>query len=268
MKISAASKYLQAHLDGTLPWGLVLVLNLVAARLVLVPVEHYWLGLLALLMLVLWQVLGGARHITFLLQKPEGLVPAVLIAVAMVWITISTGIAVANFQASRWPPIEPPLLSLKISADGTEVFIDGPLNFPKDTALKSALAANPNLQRLVLNSQGGSVFAARALARRVQEHGLETYVRDICYSSCTLVFMAADRRVVDLKGRLGFHGYRMEGMSEDQAARASDDTQRARIFLIARGLDSGFVDRVLMTPNSELWIPSRLELIEAGVLAR
>ena len=135
-----------------------------------------------------------------------------------------------------------------------------------DYAMLDRFDATPpaSFATLRLNSTGGLVYAARALAQRVAARGLATEVLGDCLSACTLVFIAADHRSLGPDGRLGFHAEALN----DPVSLVNLGAEQARdtAYLQGRGVTPAFLGRVLRTPNTAMWFPDRATLALAGVL--
>lgn len=63
------------------------------------------------------------------------------------------------------------------------------------------------IQKLQLNTYGGSTEAAILAARFIREHKIETEVRKgaVCMSACTLIFQAGTKRTAHPKARFMYH---------------------------------------------------------------
>lgn len=152
---------------------------------------------------------------------------------------------------------------------------------------RDILAANPAIDRLQLNSGGGSVYAGETIAEIVLEHGLDTWVVGECISACVDIFLAGEGRQMTLGSQIGFHqrdwapkavqGYYRRWRKDEDWATPFEfgswiyrDTQ-AEVFLhldymLDRGVDPEFAIETLKTPPHDIWFPTRLRLIAAGVL--
>jgi len=72
-------------------------------------------------------------------------------------------------------------------------------------ALGDLLEANPEVQRLELESRRGSVSEGLELAELVQKYSLATAVTTYRDSACTLLFVAGRERILESEGELGCH---------------------------------------------------------------
>lgn len=268
MVLTRIQTYFLDHLSGAQAWGLVLAVNLVGLRLALTPVEGEWLGLWVIGLAGIWQVMGGVRTLRAELGRSGGIIPAILLLLAMLWLVASFLITVADFRASQ-VEVSPPVFEthkLEMQDEGRVVLISGPLDFARNTALKELVAEKAGIERVLLDSDGGSVIAGRALAHTIAQNGLSTRVEGRCYSACTLAFIAGVSRQLGPEGQLGFHAYRYENQFQLATLDPEAEQQKDRAFFRAQGLSPAFVSRVFDAPADEIWVPTRAELIQAGIL--
>ncbi len=153
--------------------------------------------------------------------------------------------------------------------------------------LRALLSANPAITTLVLNSGGGSVWAASNIKDVVIDHELDTHVDGDCDSSCVTVFLAGVKRTMSRGSRIGFHQYfwntgsieryyernkDSEGWDTpfDFASWIYNDTQSEVYenlsYMISRGVDASFAVQTLRLPDGDMWRPYRPVLLAAGVL--
>ncbi len=255
-----------------------MIVNLIAPRVVLSVVLSFIPAGLAVVpvlvfsgVLLIWQVVGGWRHAGRIMRETGDLATsitlyfgiglAIILAAMQLVDRISevylVPVDLTNFQAKM----------LEIRQEGRIIVIDGPLSYRENTALKATLKAFPNAQTVELDSNGGSVFAARALAFTIAVNGLATQVNGACFSACTLAFMAGEPRILGPNGQLGFHGYAFDNAMRVQTVDVGKQQDKDRVFFATRGLSTQFINRIFATPPSELWRPDRDELIGGGVIA-
>lgn len=261
------------HWRGELPAWAALGLVLIAGRILIaliwvrlpapLPRPVFALALAADAAVALWQMVGAWRSIARGLdaEAQRLTVYAARLAVVLALpVTVNGWIDHLAAQVPLPKDVAAPVLPLPVE-NGTAL-LAGDIDY---AALARFEKTPPgSFTTLRLDSPGGMVFAARALAQRVAARGLSTEVEGDCLSACTLVFLAADSRSLGPRGRLGFHGYALldPAPSVDIAAEEARD----RGYLISRGLSPDFVTRVMATPNSAMWFPDRATLAAAGVL--
>nr|WP_245404794.1 ATP-dependent Clp protease proteolytic subunit [Ancylobacter gelatini] len=127
------------------------------------------------------------------------------------------------------------------------------------------------VKTVVLNSPGGSVSDALAMARLVRERKFATLVEStaLCASSCPLIFAGGTRRIAEPGATIGVHqvfgaglpGTRFvtgaEGMA--QAQRVSAECQR---HLVGMGVDPRVWIHAMETPPQEMFYFTAPELVE------
>lgn len=123
-----------------------------------------------------------------------------------------------------------------------------------------------------LNSPGGSLDDAIAMARMVRERELATVVEEgaICASSCPLFFAGGINRQIDEKAAIGVHQFYAATDSITSAAQAMADAQMttARIsrHLDEMGIDPALWLHALDTPPRALYYFSPDQLLEYGLV--
>lgn len=169
-------------------------------------------------------------------------------------------------QIARVFQIPPPTASgpTTLNVVGTDIHLTEVIDFKTYDKFGSTLSAHPTARRLILDSNGGRIPAARGLARLVHAHQLETHVDGVCASACTVVFIAGQKRTIGPDGKLGFHGYRL--LSTVETLNMADEQQRDIAEFTAQGVDPNFLQRALTTPHDTMWFPTRPELVAAGLL--
>ena len=161
------------------------------------------------------------------------------------------------------------------------------IDFGHAETLLEILKANENIEMLILNSEGGLIEAGYDIADIVIDAELNTHVEFICESACATVFLAGNKRSLELGAKIGFHSsyWAAEDIQEyfisekdtkgwetpfEFASWLYEDTQ-AEVFsvfeyLLERGVNAQFAIRTLKASSDSMWYPRRAELEAAGVL--
>jgi len=79
------------------------------------------------------------------------------------------------------------------------------------------------------------------------------------------VLLAGLDRTAGDKALVGFH--RGRGIGQSRGSRAPASGEEAELYRNA-GLDERFVRQILATPNDQIWVPTRRQLLAAQVLTR
>jgi hypothetical protein len=169
----------------------------------------------------------------------------------------------AQAHASAPPPRAAVAL---LPVRGTVALFTGPITLESYSALSETLRKVPGLTDLHLSSDGGSIPAARGMARLVREAGLHTKAVGRCASACTLVFAAGEERRLQPGAQLGFHAYRLN--TGAKVLSTAEEQNRDRAALAERGISAKFLKQAFGTPHEDMWLPSEAELLEAGVLTQ
>lgn len=225
------------------------------------------MGRVALMALVTLPVLFAARRKAALLLgdgngQPEvwGLVLSGL-ALILTAATLITGFFLPPPPVALPEPLPP-----KAILRGDRIELSGFVDYRMMAELGVLLEDDSAPRLIEMTSEGGHVIAGRSIGLLIARHGRDTLANGPCYSACTLAFAGGTARRLGPKGALGFHGYRMDHRRRVQTLDIGAVEARDRAFLIAQGVSAGFVDRAYGVDPSDLWIPTRGELVQSGVL--
>jgi hypothetical protein len=149
--------------------------------------------------------------------------------------------------------------AIRVLPGGTEIEISGSVSWAVPQNLTAVLAGAPDVRAVRLESPGGYVQPALAVADIIRARGLDTYVGRFCASACTLAFLGGQHRYLAPGARLGFHQAHAPNVAQTRV----DPIMRQAYD--AAGVPSSFIDHVLRTPSQALWFPTQDELRQAGV---
>ena len=181
----------------------------------------------------------------------------------------------------------------KFSVEGEVLIYDSEVDVENDeistpdvNGLLRALRTNEDVTTLRLTSGGGSVWAAKEMARIVIDFELDTLVDGECSSSCVRIFLAGTGRAMNRGSKIGFHSRHWspdsiqkyyEKWREDEgwetpfefASWVYRDTYSEAYeditWSIARGVQADFAVEI-HAPRNVMWFPTRAELRAGGVL--
>lgn len=143
----------------------------------------------------------------------------------------------------------------------TDLVIFGTINSALADDVKKILAANPQITRVVLGSEGGYVKPSEDIAQQIQERGLDTYSNTACFSGCTLIFAAGERRITQPNILFGFHG-----VGGTTSAKKMFWQTRFVEFFEARGIDTNFAEKMWRYPNDKMRFPNYELLVDSGYI--
>lgn len=269
-------KYVTDHWNGQLGFGLTLFVNLIGISFIVasVAIEAWpnWatiIGLITILSLLVWQVVGGLRCANTLQKEQSGGSNA-----WGVYIGVFVAICLVGFQtldviAQRYF-IEPEFKTIFGNDDftvhfkGQTVYLGGEVNYLMYHALLLILNQQKDVKMISLDSHGGIVFAARSIAKMIEENQLATHVERQCFSACTMVFAAGQQRTVSERAEVGFHGYSFDMPYRFQTVDPVEEQEKDQAYLLGRGIDAAFLDRAFGTSSKTIWKPTHIELYHAG----
>ena len=156
-----------------------------------------------------------------------------------------------------------PAYKITVLPGGAEVEFRGGLRAGSASELEKILAAVPQAKVLHIESIGGRIIEAKAMSTLVRARQMTTYTSERCLSAATLVLMSGKERVIATDAKVGFHAGNFPGLTSEQM-RAMNDTMRTTMH--AAGVSASFINRVLSTPNDQMWYPTFEEMRSAGVI--
>jgi len=148
-----------------------------------------------------------------------------------------------------------------VSVDDNTLEIKGYLSWGVLGEVSRALAANPEIQTVLLNSPGGHVGVGTRLHDQIKSRALGTYADELCASACTLAFLGGNPRTMRKGAKLGFHAVGGESANSIGAG-----TDKIRALYQAAEIPDTFIERVFATPTTSAWYPNQKELIGAHVV--
>lgn len=156
-----------------------------------------------------------------------------------------------------------PAYKITVLPGGTEVEFRGGLRAGSAKELEKIFAAVPQAKVLHIESIGGRIIEAKAMSTLVRARQMTTYTSERCLSAATLVLMSGKERVVATDAKVGFHAGNFPGLTIEQMREMNDAT---RATMQAAGVSASFINRVLSTPNDQMWYPTFEEMRSAGVI--
>lgn len=142
----------------------------------------------------------------------------------------------------------------------------GEIGFGSFKALQRALAIKPKLALIQVESPGGYVIEGMAMAKLIQDSGLDTVSMEKCASACTLLLAAGQERYLGPSTRIGFHRSGFFGMAPSSGWTATE--YRIADYYRARGASQDFIKLALDTPSNRIWVPDHGAMFEAGYASK
>ena len=157
--------------------------------------------------------------------------------------------------------------------------------------LLNTLKENPNIKVIHLTSWGGIIGAAVEMADIIIDFGLDTHVKEICFSACPLLLIGGEVRTLERGSKIGFHrsswkSDNMKSFYEDKETRefhgwknefdfsswVYNDSQEEIYsqfkYYLERGVSPSFVIETMKARSEDGWYPRRKDLLEANVITK
>lgn len=148
----------------------------------------------------------------------------------------------------------------------------GTINAGDLQVIERFLDANPDVAVITLDSPGGLVQEALAIADWLRERGLATAVGAdaVCLSACPIILAAGHERLVDAEAWIGLHQAALldNPLIPLDIDRATADVQRINAEVMARltdwGIDAAIWRHALSTPPAEMYVLTVAELTDSA----
>ena len=155
--------------------------------------------------------------------------------------------------------------------------------------LLEKLKNNPNIKRIILTSWGGLISPAVEMADIIIDFELDTHVKEICFSACSILLIAGETRTLERGSKIGFHRswwdsesmriYYEEqresygwGNEFDFSSWVYDDSQQEIYsqfkYYLERGVSPSFVIETMKARSDDGWFPRRKDLLRANVITK
>ena len=182
----------------------------------------------------------------------------------------------------------------RFSVDGDTIYFstlyaaDAPgINWDDVTEFDNLLRANPAIKNVVLESEGGDLYAGLEIGRMFIDFAVDTKVTVFCESACAYAFLGGQNRILGRGGRLGFHRswWAPENMRSYYESEKSyygwktpfdfsswvvedtqNDTYMIMSMMLERGVDAAFAVETLKAEPSDMWYPYPKQLRTANVV--
>ncbi|WP_416908892.1 MAG: ATP-dependent Clp protease proteolytic subunit [Polymorphobacter sp.] len=166
--------------------------------------------------------------------------------------------------ALGWDPLGE-AATIRIASDGRSIEVVGALAEGSSKKFEQILNNASSVETVVLDSVGGRLFEAEAIAEQVRAFRLMTYVEGRCLSACTLILIAGSDRAATPNARIGFHQPDFPGL--DSEARSRMIEANRQLYRQA-GVAEEFINKAMESAPDRMWYPSHGEMFEAGILTR
>jgi hypothetical protein len=148
-----------------------------------------------------------------------------------------------------------------LTVEDDAIVVSGFMSWGLHDKFVAALAENPDIKTVVLDSPGGHYGVGLRMSRMIRERGLDTLTTDMCGSACTYAFLGGENRMLRRGARLGFHA--MAGNTPIVIERMQGHAADA---LRAANVPDEFIERIFATPSEDVWYPTVKELRAANVV--
>ena len=142
------------------------------------------------------------------------------------------------------------------------LWLRGAIELGASTEFRAALQAHPLTRLIELESPGGYVSEAQAMAGEILKRRLDTYAPEKCASACVDVFAAGEKRWAGPQAMFGLHRSGHECRPDTRLTRT--DMNAANV-LRERGVSEDFIEHAFETPYDSIWKPDVRTVLQSGL---
>jgi len=242
----------------------------VSNNTLLVLLVGFWLSVLC------WQGVGAFRAASLRIQNFGSVTNYYAAFAVMLGCTIFTLASVATQYGEKIDYVQrgvdeyqPPRASFELNLTASKhIMLTGEIGYGATEQLNTLLNQNPKSSILILNSEGGLIVESRGLANTIKQRGLNTHVKQRCYSACTLAFIAGNERSMEKEALLGFHQYNLKSDTSMPWIEPLKEQQKDLRYFQEKNVADWFMEQAYSTPHNSIWTPSPHTLLSAGVITK
>lgn len=157
-----------------------------------------------------------------------------------------------------------PPFSVSISEDGLTLRVIGNIKPGLFDAIAKRLAIHNRIRVVELGSMGGLTYEGLKIGRMLRQRKITTVVANNCYSSCALIFLGGERRIVPAPyWSLGFHRASSDGMPLWDGDEVYEKIKLYVDEMISDG--TGIVNSSLTPIGLNFYRPSRQEMCDRSI---
>ncbi len=148
-----------------------------------------------------------------------------------------------------------------VDVDEQTLLINGYMAWGLLNQVNAALAENPQINTVVMNSPGGHIQVGTRLYDLFRRHGVDTVADGLCGSACTIAFIGGKERILNKGAKLGFHSTGGSGQNLIEAG-------NQKLIAIFREFGAGedFIQQLISTPPEDVWYPDRKQLLASRIM--
>ena len=154
-----------------------------------------------------------------------------------------------------------------VKLKGNTIVLNGDFNYGISENVEKLILDNPDVDSIVLNSNGGLLYEGSKLSTIILINSLNTYTHEGCSSACTIAFISGNRRYISRGASLGFHQYSYYRKQSPIEKLALFDLQQddSKLFR-KRGVKEEFIEIMYQASPDNMWYPSNDELFKYGLV--
>jgi len=156
---------------------------------------------------------------------------------------------------------------IAVAPAGDAIVAQGPIGLGYAQAIIDVFNQHPQIHQLRIDSIGGDVDNGMQLHDFLVGRGDITVEADgLCASSCTLVFLGGEQRILGVKARLGFHQFRSVLDTHVSIESVEGKQETYKQFMSKRGASADFIRLALAKQGNQAFFPDIDELFANNII--
>ena len=154
-----------------------------------------------------------------------------------------------------------------VAPTGDAIVAQGPIGLGYAQTVINIFSQHPQIHQLRIDSIGGDVDNGMQLHDYLIGRPDITVEADgLCASSCTLVFLGGEHRILGFKGRLGFHQFRSVLDTHESIESVEGKQEAYKQLMSKRGASPDFIRLALAKQGNQAFFPDVDELFANGII--
>ena len=159
--------------------------------------------------------------------------------------------------------------TITLSKNKNAIFVAGKFKHGISADVIDIYRANSDtVKSIMYSSSGGKLHESVTLYQLAQDHNLNTYAINYCYSACTTAFVGGKNRISLMQTKFGFHKFGAKAFKDIEPDNVVIvDAQNRNSYLFEeQGVKKEFLSKIYQANHADMWNPNLIELLKANVV--
>ena len=158
---------------------------------------------------------------------------------------------------------------ITLSENKNAIFVAGKFNHGISADVINLYLANQDtVKSIMYSSSGGKLHESVTLYQLAQDHNLNTYAINYCFSACTTAFVGGQNRISLMQTKFGFHKFGAKAFKDiepDNVVIVEAQNRNSSLFQ-EQGVNKEFLSQIYRADHADMWNPNLVELLKGNVV--